>query len=101
MHQKLPSVCGQLYCRVHHLTVKEFERLGGETWSQSFRIRLGRRAKEIYSQAYRKEPKKVRSLPFRPNYKSKVNQFPCGIIEQAYRELIAEGAQAGADRTAA
>jgi hypothetical protein len=97
MFQKLPSICGQLYCRVHHLTVKEFERLGGETWSQSFRIRLGQRAKEMYSQAYRKEPKKVRSLPF----KGKVNQFPCGIIEQAYRELIAEGAQAGAERTAA
>lgn len=97
MYKKLPSLCGQLYCRMRPVTVKEFERLGGETWSQSFRIRLGQRAKESFLQVYQKEPKKVRSFPF----KSIVNQFPCGIIEQAYRELIAEGAQAGAERTAA
>jgi hypothetical protein len=97
MYKKWPSLCGQLYCRMRPVTVKEFERLGGERWSQSFRIRLGQRAKEIFLQVYQKEPKKVRSHP----YKSMVNQFPCGIMEQAYRELTAVDAPVSADRTAA
>jgi hypothetical protein len=66
--------------------VSEFERLGGETWTQSFRVSLGIRAGKLYAEVYGKEAKKVRPK-FRLGWRNKVGKYPCGILEQAYREL--------------
>jgi hypothetical protein len=68
------------------LTVGEFERLGGEPWTQSLRIRVGLLAHKLYVELYGKEPKKVRSRTG-PAWRNKVGEYPCGILEQAYREL--------------
>ncbi len=83
--------CGQPHCRVYQLTVNEFERLSGEQWTQSFRIRLGQRAKKIYCEIYpSKKPKKVRTITFSGG-RNEVTKYHCGILEQAYKALIAEG----------
>jgi hypothetical protein len=88
----MPAIpCGQTICRAFKLTVREFEALGGEAYTQSFRVRLIRRATNLHRQIYRKAPEKVcdkiwvgtRERPWR-NY---LNTYPCGIREQAYREL--------------
>jgi hypothetical protein len=84
-------LCGQSLCRAYHLTVREFERLGGVRWKQSFRIRLGRLANKLYSEIYGKPAKKVRS---RTAWRNKVGKYPCGILEQAYRELRGQAAVA-------
>ena len=39
----------------------EFERLGREPWTQSFRMRVGLLASKLNVELYGKEPKKVRS----------------------------------------
>ena len=87
----MASPCGHPKCRAYRLTVKEFERLGGEQWTQSFRVRVGLRAQRLYVELYRKQPEKVRSSP-KARYKNTVGEYPCGILEQAYRQLKAESA---------
>jgi hypothetical protein len=84
MNDEVP--CGHPKCRAYQLTVSEFEALGGEPWVQGFRVRLGLQAKKLFIELYGKPPKKVRSST-RPAYRNKVGQYPCGILEQAYREL--------------
>jgi len=86
----MPRICGQPTCRAYHLTVSEFERLGGERWSQSLRVRLGLRAQKLYRELYSKKARKVRSST-RPNWRNKVGKYPCGLLEQAYRELRGQG----------
>jgi hypothetical protein len=81
--------CGHLHCRAYRLTISEFERLGGEAWTQSFRIRLGLLANKLYVQIYGKKPKKVRAST-KPEWRNKVGKYPCGILEQACRELKAQ-----------
>jgi hypothetical protein len=81
--------CGDRTCRAYRLTVNEFERLGGEAWTQSFRIRLGLLANKLYAQLYGRKPKKVRSKT-NPDWRNMVGQYPCGILEQAYKELKSE-----------
>jgi hypothetical protein len=44
---------------------------------------------KLYVELYGKEPKKVRSST-KPAWRNKVGKYPCGILEQAYRELKAE-----------
>jgi hypothetical protein len=87
--QGVAPACGKQTCRAYHLTVSEFERLGGEAWSQSFRIRLGLLANTLYAELYGKKPRKVRSST-RPKWRNKVGKYPCGILEQAYKELKSE-----------
>jgi hypothetical protein len=58
--------------------------LGGERWAQSFRVRLGRLAAKLYTEIYAKPAKKGRS---KTAWWNKVGKYPCGILEQAYREL--------------
>jgi hypothetical protein len=81
--------CGKTYCRAYRLTTSEFERCAGEAWTQSFRSRLGLLATKLYVKLYGKPPKKVRSSTH-PNWRNKVAKYPCGILEQAYRELTAQ-----------
>jgi hypothetical protein len=69
--------------------LREFEKLGGERWEHAFKVKMGIRAVAIYERLYRKPPRKVRSSKM-PGYRSKVAKYPCGILEQAYRELLAD-----------
>jgi hypothetical protein len=88
----MASPCGDPKCRAYRLTVKEFEQLGGEQWTQSFRIRVGLRARELFVKLYRRKPDRVRSSP-KARHKNTVGNYPCGILEQAYRELKTESAE--------
>jgi hypothetical protein len=82
----MPAKCGQPTCRAYRLTVSEFERLGGERWSQSFRVQLALRANSLHIEVYGKSANKVRSSKKR-EWRNKVGTYPCGILEQAYSEL--------------
>src|SRR5215471_14784470 len=70
------------------MVVREFRRLRGETWDASFSARLGKAASKLYREIYGKPPTLRRSKRAHRNF---VTQFPCGIIEQAYQQLIAQG----------
>jgi hypothetical protein len=78
--------CGDPNCRAYRLTVSEFERLGEEAWTQSFRIRLGLLANKLHVDLYGKKAPLVRSS-MKPFWRNKVGTYPCGILEQAYRVL--------------
>ncbi len=84
--------CGLTKCRAYHLTIGEFHKLGGEQWSQAFLVRLGIRARRLYLELYAKPPKQVRQSRIRPDWRNKVGKYPCGILEQALRDLKAEDA---------
>lgn len=80
------AYCGEVSCRSQKLTMNEFERLGGETFTQGFRVQLAYRAGQLHEQIYKRAPKKVRD-PLWPGYRNYVRQYPCGVLEQAYRGL--------------
>jgi hypothetical protein len=82
--------CGNVKCRRFPMTLREFGRLTGEHWDQRFRAKLGKAAAKLYRDIYKKEPPKRRaSMAFR----NKVGKYPCGILEQAYRELSRDDAR--------
>jgi hypothetical protein len=66
---------------------------------RGFRSRLGFRAGKLYEALYgEKRTKKVRANVM-PSGRNRVRTYPRGILEQAYRELVAEGHhQARTDR---
>jgi hypothetical protein len=66
----------------------EFRRLRGEYWDSSFSSRFGILATKLYRELYNKAPKKRYS---RRANRNAVNLYPCGILEQAYRQLRARG----------
>jgi len=70
------------------MVVREFRLLRGEIWDFSFSSRLGKAASKLYREIYGKSPNRRRSKPAHRNF---VTRFPCGIIEQAYRQLIEQG----------
>jgi hypothetical protein len=99
------------------MTVSEFMRLGGYEGDLSFSTRLGLRSAKIYESIYNKRPRKRRrailsrkaqetitsrliagpdwaslEAAVRP-WNNKVCVYPCGVIEQAYRQLLKEGVQ--------
>jgi hypothetical protein len=55
---------------------------------------VGLLAHKLYVELYGKEPKKVRSST-KPAWRNKVGKYPCGILEQAYRELMGKAAESG------
>jgi hypothetical protein len=69
--------------------VSEFQRLGGEEWTQSFRVRLGLLANKLYAEVYGQKPPKVRAST-KPEWRNLVGKYPCGILEQAYKEMKSE-----------
>jgi hypothetical protein len=69
------------------MTLREFGRLGGETWDMSFRSKLGKTASKLYREIYGKDPPQKRA---RRDWRNKIAKYPCGILEQAYRQLTAE-----------
>jgi len=70
------------------MVVREFRLLRGEIWDFSFSSRLGKAASKLYREIYGKSPNRRRSKPAHRNF---VTRFPCGVIEQAYRQLIEQG----------
>jgi hypothetical protein len=84
MPSKIPVQCQDLRCRRYPLTIREFERLGGQQWSHGFRIQMGLLASKLYVELYKKQPGKKRT---HIAWRNAVNRYPCGILEQAYRQL--------------
>lgn len=78
-------------CRVMLLTTQQFMKLGGERWDHSFLVKVGKRARKLHEDILGKVPKKVRS-PTTGAYRNKVGLYPCGVLEQAYRQVLAEQA---------
>ena len=70
------------------MVVREFRQLRGEIWDASFSARLGKAASKLYREIYGESPNRRRSKRAHRNF---VTRFPCGIIEQAYRQLIEQG----------
>jgi hypothetical protein len=90
--------CASPMCAAYTLTTKEFMLLRGEQWTQSFKTTLGKQAGKIYEQHYgKKRSRKVRTHhmagPGHP--RNRVRTYPCGILEQAYRALMAGKSEAG------
>lgn len=81
-----------LGCVRYEMTQREFRRRRGEKWSPSFISKFGKLATKLYKELYRKEP------PYRWANRDDlepVNVYPYGILQQAYRRLIAAGEQIG------
>ena len=80
------------------MTVCEFERLGREPWTQSFRIRVGLLASSTSNsteQGTKEGPQHTQA-----RMRNTVGEYPCGILEQAYRELKGKAVEAVASRAA-
>jgi hypothetical protein len=85
----------------HRLSAKAKQRLAslgrprnldlGKKWKQSFRIRFSAVAKKLYSEVYHKGLSERSKQRERLAGRNKVLKYPCGILEQAYRQLIAQG----------
>ncbi len=82
------------------LTTQQFMRLGGEKWDRGFTIRVGKRARLVHEALLGKVPKKVRP-PVKGAYRNKVGLYPCGVLEQAYRQVLAETATGSEEREGA
>jgi len=68
----------------------EFRRLRGELWDMGFISRFGKLAGKLYREIYKKHPDiKRRPLPGQKRWP--VHRYPCGILEQAYRQLREQG----------
>jgi hypothetical protein len=80
--------CGALRCARYEMTQLEFRRLRGELWDQSFISRLGKTASKLYREIYQKKPTLKYSRTAKRNH---VHKYPCGILEQAYRQLKEQG----------
>jgi hypothetical protein len=85
------------------MTVSEFIALCGHEANLSFSTRLGLRCAKIYHSLYNQAPKKQRrailaTIKQRRSgeapraWRNKVCVYPCGVIEQAYRQLTTEHA---------
>src|SRR5262245_38993216 len=82
----------RLRCVRYEMTQREFRRLRREQWSPSFISKFGKLATKLYRKLYRKE------LPYRQANRDDpepVNVYPYGMLEQAYRRLIAAGEHIG------
>lgn len=82
------SSCLNVRCAAHVMTMLQFRRLRGEHWDASFNKLMTLRAKQLHDEVYKQAPKKKYS---RRAHRNSVNFYPCGILEQVYRQLMAEG----------
>jgi hypothetical protein len=80
--------CGRFRCARYEMTQLEFRRLRGELWDQSFISSFGKAASKLYREIYQKDPKLRYSRMAKRNH---VHKYPCGILEQAYREVTGRG----------
>jgi hypothetical protein len=81
------GVC-DVRCKRYPMVVREFRLLRGEIWDASFSSRLGKAASKLYREIYGESPNRRRSKRAHRNF---VTRFPCGVIEQAYRQLREQG----------
>lgn len=87
MPKLLKDDCGSKRCRAYVMTTREFERLTlGEKWDQSFRSKFGKRAVGLYVEIYGHRPGRTRKSTM-PSDRNKVHKYPCGVLEEAYRQL--------------
>jgi hypothetical protein len=63
-----------------------------------FIIRVRKRARKLHQEILGKAPKKVRAAT-KGGYRNKVGKYPCGILEQAYRQVREEQAAWSASPT--
>ena len=82
------SSCLDIRCAAHVMSQLEFRRLRGEYWDSSFSASFGILATRLYRELYKNAPKKRYERRANRNH---VNLYPCGILEQAYRQLRAQG----------
>jgi hypothetical protein len=82
------KTCWNVRCKRYPMVVREFRLLRGETWDASFSAKLGKAASKLYREIYGKSPNWRRS---KQAHRNLVTSFPCGIIEQAYRQLREQG----------
>lgn len=80
--------CGNTRCVRYEMTQMEFRRLRGELWDASFTSKFGKRAVKLFKDIYGKAPRLKRSRTAKRN---PVNLFPCGVLEQVYDQMMAEG----------
>jgi hypothetical protein len=80
--------CLDIRCAAYVMSQLEFRRLRGEYWDSSFSSSFGILATRLYRELYKKPPKKRYERRANRNH---VNLYPCGILEQAYRQLRAQG----------
>jgi hypothetical protein len=82
------KLCRDLRCTRYEMTQLEFRRLRGELWDQSFISRLGKVASKLYREIYGKRPRLKYSARANRNH---VHLYPCGVLEQAYAQLVEQG----------
>ena len=70
------------------MVIREYRLLRGETWDASFSSKLGKAASKLFCEIYGKSPNQRRS---KRAYRNFVTSYPCGIIEQAYKQLMEQG----------
>src|SRR5215471_15795592 len=88
--------CESAMCKAYTLTTNEFMLLRGEQWTQSFKTALGKQAGKLYEQLYgKKRSRRVRTHLMAQTSRNKVRTYPCGILEQAYRQLCRDRALVG------
>ena len=80
--------CGDPKCDRYSMTIAEFKLLCGEQWTSDLDAKLGWAAKKLCIQLHGKVPPKQRH---RIAGRNKVPAYPCGVLEQAYRQLRAAG----------
>lgn len=82
------GTCGDIKCGRYSMTLAEFSKLRGERWGHGFNSKLGKAVKKLCRELYGKvPPSRRRSIAWR----NPLPEYPCGLIEQAYRELRASG----------
>jgi len=79
--------CSNPRCAHGLMTVRDYRAISVEQWDHSFATRIGIISAKLYRAKHNKRPK--RHLHSNGNTFSAI--FPCGIIEQAYRTLKADG----------
>jgi hypothetical protein len=70
------------------MTQLEFRKLRGELWDQSFISTLGKAAAQLHREIYKRDPKVKRS---RSKKRAPVLKYPCGVLEQAYKQVVERG----------
>jgi hypothetical protein len=82
--------CADPTCARYEMSQLEFRRLRGELWDMGFISKFGKLASKLYREIYKKHPD-IKRRP-RPGQKRwPVHRYPCGILEQAYRQLREQG----------
>ena len=82
------KTCWNVKCVRYRMVIREYRLLRGETWDASFSSKLGKAASKLFREIYGKSPDQRRSKRAHRNF---VTSYPCGIIEQAYRQLREQG----------